>query len=163
MTGRDMITDFLNYTFLFLISIFFLFYVVLGNRLEFFQELMRMLLPFSIFGLLFLVVFRIRIINIKKYKKEHTEDDIIVYFTPADRRKDLVVRFGLPFIILFIPAFDALLGLIDIFQALLIFIINMAWHRFLFRPRAGTGPIVNLTKIDRIKDELFIYLLPLCW
>lgn len=161
MTAKDLMIDFINYLFLILLSVFFLFYVVFGNRFEIFKEIMQMLLPFSIFGILFLVVLRVRISNIKKYKKACIDEEVIVYFTAYDRSKDLIVRFGLPFIILFLPSLESQLNAVDISQALLIFIMNMAWHRILLRPKADGGEIFSLTRLDRIKDELFIYFLPL--
>ena len=98
----------MNYLFLLLLGVFFLFYVIFGNRLGIFQEILKILLPFSIFGILFLVVLRVRIINIKKYKKENIDEETIVYLTRQDRHKDLLVRLGLPVIILFIAALDGL-------------------------------------------------------
>jgi hypothetical protein len=161
MTAKDLMIDFLNYLFLILLSIFFLFYVVFGNRLEIFKEIMQVLLPFSIFGILFLVVLKVRLSNIKRYKKTDIADEIIVYFTDHDRGKDLLVRFGLPFVMLFLPSLDSRLDAVDIAQALLMFIMNMAWHRLLLRPKSEAGVVACLTRLDRVKDELFIYFLPL--
>lgn len=160
MKAREMIFDFLNDSFLLVISLFFFFYFFLGGRLEQASALVKMFIPLAIFLLFLLIKTKFNARRYRKYKNEFNLDQKVCYLTDSDKIKDAVVVLSLPAVMLGFTALDKYVDIIDILQASAVFIVSYAWHLKIFRPKDEYGELVYITNSDKIKDEVIIFLLP---
>jgi len=161
MTAKDIIIDFLNYLFLLLVSIFMLFYVVFGNRMSAFAEFMNLLMAFSAFSFIFLIVLKIKRQQIKKYVKEDNLDEIASYASPTDLFIDRIITLSAFAAVIAIAFVGGNISITDFFQALIPSAIFFFWHLYLFKRGSGINKAVSLSKLDKIKDEVFIFFLPI--
>lgn len=160
MTAKDVIIDFLNYTFLVILVIFCITFFIIGDRFAIFTEFMKSLVPLAILGIFFLIKIRLSKQSYKKFTKENSLDDIIKYLSKLDKIKDTVVISFLPVFIIGSSYLAGRVDLINLLQALVTFCMMYFWHMILFR-KENINKITYLTNFDKIKDEVVIFLLPI--
>jgi hypothetical protein len=132
MTAKDMFMDFLNVVFIVVIITFAIFFFILWGYFDSFTEFLKNIATFGAFGLGLVVVLKI---DSKRYKKRKAEGslDIILQLTYIDKIKTDVTIFGLPLILCFVPLImRGSIGLANLFQAIISFLIIMAFRQSLF-------------------------------
>jgi hypothetical protein len=161
MKAKDLIIDFINYAFLLILISFCVTFFIIGDRFFLFGVFLKIILPFSIFGIFFLINLKIQRNSIIKFDNEGVLNEIIGYLTDQDRLKDKIVLIILPIVILSANFINGYLVFLDIAQAILAFFYMFLWHKILFKPQENAAKITFLRNIDKIKDEIAIYILPL--
>lgn len=161
MKARDLLIDFVNYAFLLILISFCVTFFVIGDRFAIFGKFLKIILPFSIFGIFFLIKLKIQRTTIIKFSEEGVLNEIIAYLTEQDKLKDKLVLLLLPFIILAVSLIGGNFVYLDFVQAFMAFLYMFLWHKILFKTPDNATGIVALRNIDKIKDEIAIYILPL--
>jgi hypothetical protein len=129
---KNLLMDFLNFVlFLIIISLCIVYFIV-GDRLDTFTEMLKSLIPVGIFGLLFLVKL-IKSRKDNKVKEEEGNIDIVIYLTTKDKFVNDIIIFSIPIIILLIAFFGDQINKIDIFQALVAFLMIFGWSAYIFK------------------------------
>ena len=136
------------------IGAFFVYYFVLGGRMELAQELTKMIIAFGFFVVLFIINYFKGNQQIKKIKNEIGSDEEITHISSKMKLLDKTVSIVLGLIILFIALLGNSLDSIDIAQVLLAVIIHYGWHYYLFLSRAmvSYSTVSALTYLDKTKD-----------
>jgi len=133
MSANKLILDFLHLAFILILIAFFVFYIIVGRRLEFFTELMKALVPLTFFGIIFLIKLKIDREVLTK-KKETGDWNFNLRLTHPDKFRSNVILFALPILMLLPPIFfNHSVDLVDILQACLAFVIFYFWQRALFQ------------------------------
>lgn len=132
MKARTYILDFVNYILFLLLSVFFFYYLILGDKVGVVSKVMRALVPLSYFALAFVIKMRVNLSNYKKRKKEN-DTELVLYLSHWDKIKDEIVIFLLPVIVLLVASLESGVDATSVVQALLVFIVMYAWHIILFR------------------------------
>ena len=161
MSGKDIIIDFVNYLFLILIGVFMLFYVVFGNRLDFFAEILNLLMALSFFAFVFLIILKIKRRQIKKYAKEDMVNEIVVYISPTDILIDRFIILASLSAVIAIAYIGGDINIADFFQAFIPTITLLFWRQYLFKSGLGINKSISLTRLDKAKDEIIIFFLPI--
>ncbi|MEA3398747.1 MAG: hypothetical protein U9R06_03320 [Patescibacteria group bacterium] len=138
-----------------------LFYIVFGNRMAIFAEILNLLMVFSIFAMIFLIVLKIKRRQIKKYIKEDNSSEIIAYVSAIDLLMDRCLILSSFFITVGIAFLNRTITVIDFLQGAFPALILFFWHIYLFKNGTGINEVASLTKIDKTKDEIFIFFLPI--
>jgi hypothetical protein len=95
--------------------------------------LAKIISPFAVIVLFFLIASRANRIEYQARKKEQ-KFDLVLVLTYFDKIRAELVVFGIPFLILLVSYFfKGNIWLEDIFQALSTFIVLSIWHKYLFR------------------------------
>jgi hypothetical protein len=128
--------DFLNVVFFLLIFAFFFVYFIVGDRVAQAENIVKALMPFTAYSIIFLVKLRVSRRELKGFKKQNTENEIVLYLTKKDIRKDLAVVILLPIVIIALTIIDRYIDPIDVIQAILVFLVMFSWHWFKLRARA---------------------------
>lgn len=160
LKAKDMLLDFLNYAFLLALVSFCIVFFAVGDRFVTFYEFLKMLVPFSLFGIFFLVFLKIKRNDIRQLKVEETLEETVIYLTRADIIKDRIIVI---FLTLFIMVTDYLTGSqlsIGILQGFIFLLAMLVWRIIIFKKREDTTGVVSLTNFDTIKDEIYINTLP---
>jgi hypothetical protein len=160
MKFKYVVIDFIHYVFSIALVAFCIFYFLAGDRFMIFGKFIKSLVPLSIFGLIFLLKFRFSKQSYHKQAKENNLNEIIKYITRTDKIKDIVVISLSSIFILGSSFFISYISMINILQALLIFFVMFFWHRFLFK-KDNVRDISYLTNLDKLKDEIAIFLIPI--
>lgn len=160
MSGKDQIIDFSNFVFLIAVGLFMLFYVVFGDRMDAFAEILKVLMFFSVFAFLFLLVSKINHTKIIKLIENEKNNEDIAYIDKTDILIDKIVALVLVVIIIGIALFDGEINTIDYVQAISSALVYFAWHRFLFKNKEGADMLIVLNEADKAKDEIVIFLIP---
>ena len=160
MTVKDTIIDFIHYIFLIALVSFCIFYFLIGDRFFIFGKFLESLVPLSIFSMILLLKFRFGRQSYHKFAKENNLDEIIKYITKLDKIKDIVVISFLPIFIIGSSFLISYISIINVVQAVLIFFTMFFWHRLLFK-KDNVRDISYLTNLDKLKDEVAIFFLPL--
>lgn len=160
MTAYEMAMDFITVVLTIVMSIFCFFYFILGNRMGLAEDLARFFAVISIFGLFFIYETKTEKNKIKKNICNGSLDDIIVYFSRTDKIKNLAVIFLQLAIILSIAVVNGIVDNIDKSQAFLFLVFAFLWHLYIFRKREDYAQIMYATNYDKIKDRVFVFLLP---
>lgn len=164
MTAKDLFIDFLNLVFLISLIIFSLFYFVLEDNFHLALKFLRSLIPLSFFGLM--LAFRLKL-NEKRRKKKEREGglEMELWLSYMDKAKSEFFLYSLPITILFIPmAFTMTANILDILQALTVFVLAYLWQRILFIKRGSfdrEGISIKLKYSDKIKGDVLTFSLPL--
>jgi len=161
-SARFIFFDFIETVLIILLVAFLLFYFILGDRMSFAGQIVKMLVPFSFFGVLFIFKLKISRRLLRKVKGSGSSGDVVIYFTNKDKFKDLGVIIIIFLLLLMIPWFiDKTLYIEDNIQIASIVVVLYLWHRYLFRNRVGDGIEMYLNKIGLVFDGIVNYLLPL--
>jgi hypothetical protein len=161
MKAKELLIDFINYAFLLVLIAFCVMFFTVGDRFFLFGKFLKIILPFSLFGIFFLIKFKMQRNTILKFSDEGVLNEIIGYFTEQDGFRDRIVLMLLPIMILAISFIDGNINFSDFIQAFSAFFYMLIWHKILFKARDDSPGIISLRNIDRVKDEIAIYLLPL--
>jgi hypothetical protein len=152
--------DFLNVVFFLLIFAFFFVYFIVGDRVAQAENIVKALMPFTAYSIIFLVKLRVSRRELKGFKKQNTENEIVLYLTKKDIRKDLAVVILLPIVIIALTIIDRYIDPIDVIQAILVFLVMFSWHWFKLRARAKDISSPGLRRGDLVRDEIVIFSLP---
>lgn len=157
---KEMIFDFVNTMFLLALIAFCVFYFIVGNNWGVAEKIVKIAVNLSIFSILFLA--KLKIIRHKtKYKeKDESFDDIAVYFSHADKIKNLIIIFVILFLIFLISFFWSPDMNIAFVQIIWIFFILYFWHFYLFRKRDALKLRMYATILDETIDSVLIYFIP---
>jgi hypothetical protein len=132
MTAKDLIIDFINFIFLIIIVGLTIIYIIAGDNFLIFKQIMESLAPFGALGILFLV--NLRFWREKSKKKEREGNlEITLHLTFVDKLKSDVFIFSLPAVLMGIAfAAHGKVGLADVLEAFVVFIIAYLWEKWLF-------------------------------
>lgn len=145
------------------ISVFFIYYFVLGDRLELAKEITKLAVTFGFFSVL-LIINLIKSNKITKRIKNGTSgDEEIAHIDSRMKYLDRIVSVSLGLIMLSIPIYKDSLDFIDVIQAILITAIHYSWHFYLFTSRSmvGYSTISALTYLDKMKDYAVLLVIPI--
>ncbi len=138
----------------------FVIFIVLGSQLLTFSKFISTFTPFAVFIALLLVVVKLRSANYHKLKDEGDLDEILVYLTGRDIRRDFYIDCLAGLAVIMVPVINRNLALEDVIQAVGVMVIFYLWHRWLFRKKPGPVNAVSLDQLDRIMDEVAVYTMP---
>lgn len=161
MKARDMIFDFFETLFLIFLIAFVVFYFIVGDRLDLARHILKTVLPFAVFGIVFLSKMKYNRHELKRLDNENSADQAVVYPTKAMIKWDFRIIIFISFIILLIPFLNKTLSIIDALQVFLFGGVMYAWHRHLFFTKDSEGPDKALTRAQINKDEMLIFSLPI--
>lgn len=161
MSPREMIFDFITTAITILLCSFVFFYFVVAGHWQTAEKIAKAAASASIFSIFFLLKLKTEKTKLIKFKEEASLDDVLVYFTKLDKFKDLVVIFLLPLLMAGIAWYDYRVNAVDVWQMILTFSAAFIWHCFLFRKKEDYGEIMSATVYDRIKDQIFVFFLPI--
>jgi hypothetical protein len=131
-TAKDIFIDFLNLVFTLVIIGLSILYFIAGDNFENFKRTLESLVPFGILAIFFLINLKIWREKAKKKEREGNMD-ITIRLTFIDKLKSDLILFLVPATVLFIAFFvKKSVGLIDILEALTVFIIVFLWQKWLF-------------------------------
>lgn len=136
MSGKSLFLDFINYVIAtFLIGLTILFIISPGN-FQTVMKVMQAIIPFSAFGILFLIKSKISRTEVNK-KKADNDTGLTLNLTYMDKMKGELLVFILPIIIIVISFFgDTGYNINDFFQAAFAFLVMYMWQRSLFNKRS---------------------------
>lgn len=160
MRGFRVLIDFLNFAFFLGLVIFIILYIVVGDRIDIFAKIAKMLIPVSYFMAMFLLALRSDEEKFEKFRKEDKLDEIVKYLDRVDSVKDIVVIIILSVVIIFLGMIEGI-NSIDIVQALTSLVILNLWHVIIFRKKEDLAGLQYMTNFDVMKDRVVIFLLPL--
>lgn len=160
MRGFRVLIDFLNFAFFLGLVIFIILYIVVGDRIDIFTKIAKMLIPVSYFMAMFLLALRSDEEKFEKFRKEDKLDEIVKYLGRVDSVKDIVVIIILSVVIVFLGMIEGI-NSIDIVQALTCLVILNLWHVIIFRKKEDLAGLQYMTNFDVMKDRVIIFLLPL--
>ncbi len=132
MSFKELILDFLNFTFMIILIVLFILYFVAGDRFTAFSNLMASFsVPFFIV-IIYLVKLKIDRSRIKKRKKEG-DYEIVLYLTFWHKLLSDAIVYLTPLGICFIKYIaTGKLKIDDVLISLFIFIIMAVWQKLLF-------------------------------
>lgn len=160
MRGFRVLIDFLNFAFFLGLVIFIILYIVVGDRIDIFTKIAKMLIPVSYFMAMFLLALRSDEEKFEKFRKEDKLDEIVKYLDRVDSIKDIVVIIILSVVIVFLGMIEGI-NSIDVVQALTCLVILNLWHVIIFRKKEDLAGLQYMTNFDVMKDRVVIFLLPL--
>jgi hypothetical protein len=132
MSGKDLILDFLGLLFMVAVIGFCIFYFIVGNRVEAVSVIMKTIAPFSFFGAILVLKWRI---NNREYKKRQdmSNFDIVIYLTYMDKLKSDLFLYSLPIIVIIIPFLAGYeINTALFLQACIVFVFAFIWQRSIF-------------------------------
>ncbi len=159
MKPKEMFFEFLDTVLTSIIIAVIVFYFIVGQHFDVAVFIVKTVTPFSVFGIIFIIKFKLNKRQMKKLSTEIDLDKPFTYLACSDSLKDWLVIGGLFLIILAIPFFDGSLGIADFLQALAMLIITGLWHIFLFKSEERED-LIPVTYFDQIKDEVVIFFIP---
>ena len=135
MKAKDMVLDFINYAFLLALVGFVILFFIAGDRFGVFIEIMKSLMPVAVFGIIFLVMLKIKRMKFREKERDGSErEETVLYLTYFDELKCDILVFLLPIIILLIPFIkDRDIAMTDIIQASVAFLLMHFWKKILFK------------------------------
>lgn len=158
MNGKDIFIDFLNYAFLIVIIILCLIFFVVGDRFETFTVILKSMMPLAFFASIF--IFFLKRKRKQKLKKGDNLDEVVIFLTKADKRKDIVVIILLFLVIFTLSYLSSDFLISDVVQVLFIFLVMASWHYILFKKNSYENHI-SITVKKILNDEIIISLLPI--
>jgi putative flippase GtrA len=131
-TAKDMIIDFINFSFGVIIIGLVILYFIAGDNFENFKRFMETLAPFIGLAILFLI--NLKMWRLRARKKEREGNlEITLQLAYFDKLKSDFFVFLLPISLLLISRFsNGRITLTDIVEALVIFILAFFWQKWLF-------------------------------
>ena len=132
MSAKDLLITFINTVFLIIVVGLTIVYFIAGDNFLVFKQIMESLVPFGCFGLLFLVNLRFWRQDAKKKEREGNLE-VTLHLTFVDKLKSDIFLFSLPVVLMGIAfAANGKVGLADVLEALMVFIIAYLWEKWLF-------------------------------
>lgn len=133
MSAKNFILDFINYLFIILLVIFTIFFFIDPDRFAVFTEILKSLLPLSVFVLIFLIKLKLGRGELDR-KREESGFDLVLYLDYFDKFKAELLVFALPIIIFLVPLLaGGQPGLSDFLQAAIAFLLMYLWQKNLFK------------------------------
>ena len=133
MSAKDLIIDFINTVFIIVLVGFFIVFFIAGDRFEQFGKFIESLIPLAFFGIILLVTLKINRTQLKKRRRE-ANIEINLYLTYFDKLISDVVVCLMPIAIIAVSMLaNGYVDSIDIFQAVIAFLIMYFWQKFLFK------------------------------
>ena len=160
MKGFKVLIDFINFTFFLGLVIFIILYIIVGDRIDIFSKIAKMLIPISYFFAMFLLALRSDEDKFEKFRKEDKLDEIVKYLDRVDSVKDMVVITIISVVLVFLGMIEGI-NTIDIIQAVSSFTMLNLWHLVIFRKKEDMAGLQYMTNFDVMKDRVVIFLLPL--
>lgn len=160
MRGFRILIDFLNFAFFLGLVIFIILYIILGDRLDIFTKIAKMLIPVSYFFAMFLLALRNDEEKFEKFRKEDKLDEIVKYLGRVDSVKDIVVIIIISVVIVFLGMIEGI-NPTDFVQALSSLVLLNLWHMVIFRKKEDLAGLQYMTNFDVMKDRVVIFILPL--
>lgn len=157
---KEIFFDFLNFAFLLLLIAFFIIYMIFGDRFIALTKIMQAMAPVAFFGILMLVKIKQEREKVKKFKNDQNQDEILVFFSPIDRIKDMIVIFLSAIIVFGIAIFNFNADLSDLIQSLVVPVVMIPANMLLFRARNTPVSEYYATRLDQSIDEIILYVLP---
>jgi len=161
MKAKDIMFDFIETIFLILLISFIVFYFIVGDRLGVAEDVIKTVLPFAIFGLLFLSKLKYSRHELKWLDRKSTAEEAVIYPTAALVKWDTRVIIIISLILLLIPFFNKTLSIIDALQVFVFATLMYIWHRHLFFSKGSKIPDKAINRAQINKDEMFIFSLPI--
>ena len=161
MKAKDMMFDFVETLFLILLITFIVFYFIVGNRLGLAEDIIKTVIPFAIFGILFLSKLKYSRHELRRLDRESTAEEAVIYPTAILVKWNIRVIIIISFIILLIPFFNKTLSIIDALQAFVFGGPMYVWHRYLFFSKGSKSPDKAISRAQMNKDEMLIFSLPI--
>lgn len=156
---KEKIMNVIENIFLVILSIFCFYFFIIGNRMDLADKVVRFMMVFAVFGFVFLIKAKLATRFVIKQKRDGIDlNEIIVYLEDADRVKDWIVVLLLPLVIIISTIFSLKITKLDVFQAIVVFVLIFLLHKILFKK--GMAKVEFLTIFDRVKDEMMTYFLP---
>lgn len=135
MSSKDLFLDFINLIFIILIIAFSIIFFINGNHFQAFVEILKVLAPLSLFGILLLIKLNFDRYQRKKLNQEH-DSQIVLYINYWDITIFDIINFLIPIGMIVIPIiFGNKIGAIDIIEASFVFIILYFWGNYFFKKR----------------------------
>lgn len=132
MSFKDLILDFLNYTFLIVLVVLFILYFTAGDRFTAFSHLMASFSVPVFIVIFYLIKLRIDRAKIRKRKREGTYE-VILYLTFWHKLLSDAIVYLTPLAMCVIKFFAAKVLLIeDVIMALFVFVVMISWQKLLF-------------------------------
>ncbi len=137
MKAKELIIDFINLVFLLALVGFVILFFMVGDRFGTFVEIMKSLMPVAVFGIIFLIMLKIKRMKFREKQREGDQyAETVLYLTYFDELKCDILVFLLPVVILLIPFIkDRVVDVSDIFQASVALLLMYAWKKILFKNR----------------------------
>ena len=161
MKARDMMFDFLETIFLICLISFVVFYFIVSDRLGQAEHILKTVLPFAVFGIVFLSKIKYNRHELKRLDRKNTLDEAVIYPTAVLIKWDIRVIILISLVILLIPFLDKTLSIVDALQAFLFGGIMYAWHRHLFFTKDSDSPDKAISRAQVNRDEMLIFSLPI--
>jgi len=131
-TAKDILIDFINFIFAVTIIGLAILYFIAGNNFENFRRVLEALAPLAVLVMIFLV--NLKLWREKAKKKEREGNlDLTLQLTFVDKLKSDIFLFLLPAAVLLVAFIvNQRVGLVDILEALAVFIVAYLWQKWLF-------------------------------
>lgn len=145
-----------------LIGAFFVYYFVLGDRMYLAQEITRAISSFGLILALFSVNLFTAQKKIKKVQEEGSGGNDVFVVSYQMKNIDGGICLFASLSILLIAWYDGSFNMVDMAQAILGLALLLGWHFYLYHSRVVPGyeTVSNLNFLDKIKNGLIIYLIP---
>ncbi len=123
--------DFINFTLIWIIFVFFIAIVLLGAQIEFLNKIFKSLIPLAFFAVIFLLIWKIERSRLNKLKAQNMTE-LTLYLNYNHKFIDRIIIFFLPVLLILIAVLRGGVEIYDIIQATLVLIVLYIWHNFLF-------------------------------
>ena len=145
------------------IGAFFVYFFIIGGRIELAQELTKMTVAFGFFTILLVISYLRRKKMSRRIKDEIGTDEEITHINSRTKWLDRVVSVLLGLTVLFIASYNNSFDSIDVAQMLLVMIIHFGWHYYLFlsRKMPSFETVSALTYLDKMKDYTVLLFIPI--
>ncbi len=131
-TAKDLLIDFINFIFGITIIGLAIIYFIAGDNFENFRRFLESLAPLAVLVLIFLINLKLWRERAKK-KERDGNSDLTLQLNFTDKLKSDIFLFALPAAILIIAFFiNKSVGVTDILEAAVVFIIAYLWQKWLF-------------------------------
>lgn len=132
MSAKEQIIDFLNLGFLVVLVVFCILYFIVGDRFAAFTEIMRALVPVSIFGIFYLISLKFNRLEGRK-RRDEGNPELTLYLGFGDKLiSDFVVFFTPIFLTGAFYLAKGTVSSLEIIIAFLVFLILFFWQKYLF-------------------------------
>lgn len=161
MKAKELVIDFIAFLFFLAIVIFVIVYFIVGNRIYMVAEILRSLVPFSVFGIIFLFKCRKAKKDYIEAKEENNSEEQFIYLNRSDWIKNFLINILSAVLVLIIAIIDKSIDIIDCAQILFTFSYLTALEVYLFRKRDNIVIEMYIDYIDKIVYLMAIYFLPI--
>lgn len=141
MNAKSLILDFINLVFLIILVGFVIVFFIAGDRFESFIHIMKSLVPIAIYGIIFMIMIKIKRMQLQKWKsegRESSDKEIVIYLSFMDKYILDILLYLMPIVILVTAFFleDKVVNFTDILQATVAFLMMAYSQRLLFKNKS---------------------------